>query len=70
MLCIAKSSTTRPMRPRFARSERFHSDRLLDTNAYPKGIKVSKAELAQINLTLDEFHGDWNYTIAPRRHQS
>jgi hypothetical protein len=36
----------------------------LDTNAYPKGIKVSKDELAQINITPDEFHGDWNYTIA------
>jgi len=42
----------------------------LDTNAYPKGIKVSKRELAQINLTPDEFHGDWNYTIAPSRHSS
>ena len=42
----------------------------LDTNAYPKGIKVSKGELAQINLTPDEFHGDWNYTIAPGRHHT
>jgi Rhodopirellula transposase DDE domain len=42
----------------------------LDTNAYPKGIKVSKGELAQINLTPDEFHGDWNYTIAPSHHQT
>jgi len=42
----------------------------LDTNAYPNGIKVSKRELAQINLTPDEFHGDWNYTIAPSRHPS
>ena len=42
----------------------------LDTNAYPKGIKVSKRELAQINLTPDEFHCDWNYTIAPSRHPS
>jgi Rhodopirellula transposase DDE domain len=42
----------------------------LDTNAYPKGIKVSKGELAQINLTPDEFHGDWNYTIAPGRDQT
>jgi hypothetical protein len=42
----------------------------LDTNLYPKGIKVSKGALAQINLTPDEFHGDWNYTIAPSRHSS
>ena len=38
----------------------------LDTNLYPKGIKVSKGEIAQINITPDEFHGDWNYMIAPR----
>ena len=42
----------------------------LDTNAYPKGIKVSKGELAQINLTPDEFHGDWNYTIASSRRKT
>jgi len=42
----------------------------LDTNVYPKGIKVSKGELAQINFTPDEFHGDWNYTIAPRPHST
>jgi hypothetical protein len=42
----------------------------LDTNAYPKGIKISKQELAQLNITPDEFHGDWNYTIAPSRSPS
>ena len=42
----------------------------LDTNPYPKGVKVSKGELAQVNVTGDEFHGDWNYTIAPSRRQS
>jgi hypothetical protein len=42
----------------------------LDTNAYPKGVKISKGELAQVNVTGDEFHGDWNYTIAPSRRQS
>ncbi|MGH9720144.1 MAG: ISAzo13 family transposase [Bryobacteraceae bacterium] len=40
----------------------------LDTNTYPKGIKVSKGEFAEVNLRPDKFHGDWNYTIAPRRH--
>jgi len=37
----------------------------LDTNTYPKGIKVSKTQFAQVNLTSDTFHGDWNYMIAP-----
>jgi len=39
----------------------------LDENKYPKGVKVSDAELAAVRLTGHEFHGDWNYTIAPQR---
>lgn len=38
----------------------------LDENKYPKGVKISDAELARVNLTRHAFHGDWNYTIAPR----
>ena len=37
----------------------------LDTNKYPKGIKVSDEELKQVNIHRDEFHGEWNYTIHP-----
>ena len=37
----------------------------LDENDYPKAIKVSDAEIAQINITADDFHGEWNYTISP-----
>jgi hypothetical protein len=37
----------------------------LDQNRYPKGIIVSDAEMATINITRAEFHGDWNYTISP-----
>lgn len=36
----------------------------LDENEYPKAIKVSNAEMAGINLTRDDFHGEWNYTIS------
>ena len=39
----------------------------LDTNTYAKGIVVSDAEMAAINLTRADFHGDWNYTISPRQ---
>ena len=39
----------------------------LDENKYPKGIKGSDAQLAAVNLSRHEFHGDWNYTITPRR---
>jgi hypothetical protein len=38
----------------------------LDKGLYPKGIKVSDKELAQINITKHDFHGEWNYTIHPR----
>ena len=38
----------------------------LDTNTYPKGIKVSDEAMATLNLKGDEFHPDWNYSIAPR----
>jgi len=39
----------------------------LDTNRYETGIKVSDSELAKVRLTRHDFHGDWNYTIKPRR---
>ncbi len=38
----------------------------LDTNLYPKGIKISNKQMAQLNIKRDEFHGEWNYTIGPR----
>jgi hypothetical protein len=38
----------------------------LDTTTYPKGIKVSDAEMATLTVTGDDFHPEWNYTIAPR----
>ena len=38
----------------------------LDTRAYPKGIKVSDAEMATLNIKGDAFHPEWNYTISPR----
>jgi len=39
----------------------------LDTNRYETGIKVSDSELAKVKLTRHDFHGDWNYTIKPRK---
>ena len=38
----------------------------LDPMAYPAGIKVSDDELAAVNITRHEFHGEWNYTISPK----
>ena len=37
----------------------------LDEHDYPKKITVSDAALAAVNLTGDDFHPQWNYTIAP-----
>ncbi len=42
----------------------------LDTAQYETGIKVSDEELAAVQLTPHEFHGDWNYTISPRKESS
>ncbi len=39
----------------------------LDPGEYEKGIKISDAELAAVNMVGDEFHPDWNYTIHPAR---
>jgi hypothetical protein len=36
----------------------------LDTNSYPKGVVVTKAEMAAVRLERDSFHGDWNYRIS------
>ncbi len=38
----------------------------LDERAYTKGVKVSDAQMAGLNITPAEFHPEWNYTIAPR----
>src|SRR5262249_27791948 len=38
----------------------------LDTRAYQKRKKVSKAEIAALDITGDAFHPDWNCTIRPR----
>ena len=40
----------------------------LDAGQYPKGIVVSDAETAAINIKRAEFHGEWNYTISPNTH--
>jgi DDE family transposase len=38
----------------------------LDETEYPKGVAVSNAEIAKVNLHRHQFHRDWNYTIRPR----
>ncbi len=38
----------------------------VDRNLYPKGIKVSDAEMKSLNIKPDKFHPEWNYKIEPR----
>jgi hypothetical protein len=39
----------------------------LDPGPYAKGVTVSDAELAAVRIRRAKFHGDWNYTISPRK---
>ncbi|MGH8902389.1 MAG: ISAzo13 family transposase [Egibacteraceae bacterium] len=42
---------------------RVHAE--LDEGAYPKGIKISDADMKALPLVPHAFHGDWNYTLHP-----
>jgi transposase len=37
----------------------------LDAGQYPKGIKVSNAEMKTLRIDRAHFHGEWHYTILP-----
>jgi len=39
----------------------------LDTNRYPTKIKITDQQMAQLRLKRHPFHGEWNYTLSPRR---
>ena len=39
----------------------------LDKRAYPAGVEVAGELISTIKLQPHRFHGDWNYTIDPRR---
>jgi hypothetical protein len=38
---------------------------VVDYTDYKSGVKVTDDELAKVNITRDEYHGDWNYSITP-----
>ncbi len=40
---------------------------VLDTHKYPKNVKLTDEQMRAINLKPNKFHGDWNYTILPRK---
>ncbi len=39
----------------------------LDTGEYPTKIKVSDDDLEKVHLKRHDFHGEWNYSISPRK---
>jgi hypothetical protein len=43
---------------------------VLDTHGSPKNVKLTDAQMLAVNVKPDRFHGDWNYTILPRKTQT
>ena len=39
----------------------------LDKKIYKKGIKVLESEMQDLNIHKSKFHGEWNYTLKPRK---
>ena len=39
----------------------------LDQALYPAGVKISDADMDDLNIVRHEFHGEWNYTIRPKQ---
>jgi hypothetical protein len=38
----------------------------LDPGTYPTGTTISKAQMDALPVTPHQWHGDWNYTLAPQ----
>jgi transposase len=39
----------------------------LDENRYPTGREVTDQQIESLSITRDKFHGEWNYTLQPRK---
>ena len=39
----------------------------IDAAHYPKGDKITNAQLKAVNIRYDAFHPDWNYSILPSK---
>ncbi len=42
----------------------------VDLNPYSTRLQVSESEMEQVQIERHEFHGQWNYTITPKKPQS
>ena len=45
----------------------FSIQTTVDTNTYTKGIKITDAEFKALALERASFHGEWNYTLRPKK---
>ena len=41
----------------------------LDKRKYPTKVKVTDQQMRELNIKPHAFHGEWNYTISPRKKQ-
>jgi hypothetical protein len=48
-------------------SKGLHVRACLDKGSYPTGVDITKAEMKKLELRKEDFHGDWNYRVDPRR---
>lgn len=39
---------------------------IADQKPYPTGQKVTNAEMKELAITRNDFHGEWNYAFTPR----
>ena len=39
----------------------------IDSAQYPIGLKISNEQMEQLRVHPNDFHGEWNYTITPRK---
>jgi len=37
----------------------------LDPNTYPTKLQITAQQMQAVNITGEEFHPEWNYTIMP-----
>src|SRR5215472_14846915 len=43
----------------------IHSE--LNENSYPTGREVTAQQMESLSIKRDKFHGEWNYTLQPRK---
>ena len=55
--------------PRTTTAKGLQATCRLDRRKNPTGRKVTDEEIRRVNLKQDTFHGEWNYTIHPSKHQ-